>query len=158
MAESALYRHFQSKDQILAAVLEHFSQFDLAVEKTIQAQNMTPKDGLLFLMKSYVEYYESYPAITAVFESFNAFLRNPHTEQLGKEIYQQRFICLKELINKGQEQGEISRRFSSEELADILNGYFQWIIIKWRMSNYTFSLKNSVMSTLEKVIETGEIR
>lgn len=156
VAESALYRHFQSKDQILAAVLEHFSQFDSAVMNTIQSQNMSPKQGVTFLITSYVEYYESYPAITAVLETFHTFLRNPNTEKIGREIYEQRLACIRQLLEAGQQEGEISTFFTSEEMADMIHGHFQWMIIKWRMSGYQFSLKSTVMSTLEKVFKISE--
>jgi AcrR family transcriptional regulator len=152
IVESALYRHFQSKDDILLAVLEYFSQFDEAVAKTVAEKKMSPVQGVVYMMKTYAEYYESYPAITAVYEAFAVFLRNPHTRQLWKDIYDNRIQCLENLLVQGQRQKVIGGTFSSRELADLIQGYFQVQIIKWRMSGYCFSLKETVLSTVGKFL------
>lgn len=152
VAESALYRHFRSKDEILLHILEYFSQFDQSIAATVQESHGTARDTLLRLGQMHAEYYENYPAITAVCFYYTSFLNNPPTAQLSLEIHRRRVACFQQLVQHGQEQGEFSSVFSSEELGDVLYAYFMFAINKWRIEQYTFSLKQSVLTTFKKIL------
>jgi len=70
ISEGTIFKHYKSKNEVLLAVLEHFSAFDDEIIKTIYLRKKTPKEAIIFFVSSYVEYYENYPAITALIELY----------------------------------------------------------------------------------------
>lgn len=152
ITESLLYRHFKSKDEILVAVLMHFSQFDRIIMNTVLKSNSGCKAKIMQFISLYVEYYENYPDITAILYSYHQFLKELKTGELMKEIILRRNKFLLEIIQDGRQKGELNDYFSEEELADIILGLTKTLTFKWRMKNYSFSLKQSNLSTLEKIL------
>ncbi|SEP13442.1 TetR/AcrR family transcriptional regulator [Propionispora vibrioides] len=152
IAESALYRHFKSKDDILLEILKYFAKFDKLIHTSIRENQAGAKENILFFVKMYAEYYENYPAITAVNYYYTSFLSNPATAEVGQAIYNRRAACFVELIELAQARGEISDYFTSEELGEVLYGYFQASVVAWRMKRYSYSLKARVLTVLEKLL------
>ena len=78
IAESTIYKHFKAKKDIILAVLDYYSQFDSDIFVTALDQSNSPIEAILLFTKSYAEYYENYPAITAITQSYDALLTNPN--------------------------------------------------------------------------------
>lgn len=152
ITESLLYRHFKSKDEILVAVLVHFSQFDQMIMNTVLKSDSDCKTKIKQFIRLYVEYYENYPAITAILHSYHQFMNELNTKELIKEIFFRRNNFLSEIIESGKQKGEIDTYFSAEELTDIILGLTKTLTFRWRIENYSFSLKKSNLSTLEKIL------
>ncbi len=152
ITESLLYRHFRSKDEIIVAVLEYYSRFDKVIMDTITRKNSGAKEKIIEFTRLYVEYYENYRAISAILHSYQQFLNDTNTSGLVRDIFFKRNSFLAELVGAGQSREEISLYYSPEELADILTGYTTSLILKWRMSGFSFPLKERVLATLEKIL------
>lgn len=152
IAESALYRHFKSKDDIFLEILKYFAKFDKLIYTSIRENNASAKENILFFVKMYAEYYENYPAITAITYYYTSFLSNPATAELGQAIYDRRAACFNELTKLAQKNGEISDYFTSEELSDLLYGYFSASVVTWRMKNYSYSLRERLLAVVEKIL------
>lgn len=73
IAESALYRHFKSKDAIIIAMLHYFAKFDKAIINSARKLDVSAKDRILFCVTGFVEYYENFPSITALLFFYEVF-------------------------------------------------------------------------------------
>ncbi|UWG98314.1 TetR/AcrR family transcriptional regulator [Dehalobacter sp. DCM] len=153
ITESLLYRYFRSKDEIIVAVLENFSRFDQSIHKTIGNASTTAKEKILEYFRLYTEYYENYPAIIAVMLSFNEFAHDPKTHPIVVDIFNNRNAFLSETIHFGQKKGEIGYYFSSEELTEILSGFFKNVAFIWRLKEYSFSLKDHTLTAVQKILD-----
>ncbi|CUH95719.1 hypothetical protein P22_1797 [Propionispora sp. 2/2-37] len=151
IAESALYRHFKNKDEILVEALRYYAKFDPMINTTIRRSNFSLKESLLFFAKVHAEYYENYPAITAVTYYYTCFLNNPATAKVSRDIYDSRRHFFKELIEKARLSGEVGDAFTSAELTEVLYGYFTFTVIRWRLNHYNFPLKEQMLSMFEKI-------
>lgn len=152
IAESALYRHFKNKDEILVEALRYYAKFDPMINATIRRSNFSLQESLLFFAKVHTEYYENYPAITAVTYYYTSFLSNPATAKVSRDIYDGRRNFFEELMEKARSNGEFGNGFTSAELTEVLYGYFTSAVIGWRLSQYNFSLKERVLSMFEKIL------
>jgi AcrR family transcriptional regulator len=152
ITESLLYRYFKSKDEIIIAVIEYYSSFDIAIMNTILKSNLTFKLKIIEFIRLYLEYYENYPAITAISSSYYQLMSDINTRDVIKNIYDKRNSFLLELIKAAQEKDEINQYYTSNELIDIIIGLLSRLIIKWRLDGYTFSLKDRTLEMLEKII------
>lgn len=153
VTEAAIYRHFKSKEEIILGVLEKYSYFDLMIKNTIVDQNYKAKEAILFFIKSYVEYYENYPAITAILFAVEAFRSETYALQRMKEILDERLSFLEQIIEDGKIQGELNNELPAENLAYLIYGMVVFMTQMWRTENYGFSLKDKTMSTLSAILK-----
>lgn len=151
VSEPALYRHFKSKQDIVLAVLDYYSHFDTMIADTIKKRDFSARDGIRFFVHSYSENLENYPALTAILFSYDILMYNPETGEKIKEIIALRTNTIRDLVEEGQKNGEISSNFSSEDLTDIILGTGRFIILKWRIDKYGYSLKERSMKALESL-------
>jgi AcrR family transcriptional regulator len=151
--ESLLYKYFKSKDDIIVAVLEYYSAFDESINQTVSERELPFKEKILEYYRLYMEYYENYPAITAVLFSYHSFLKDPVTQELVKDIFDKRSRFLAGLVAHGIEKGEVSGSFTAQEITAILFGFSREMISRWWTDGFTYSLKEYTQATLKKLLE-----
>jgi AcrR family transcriptional regulator len=152
IVEGALYKHFKSKDEILLAVIDYHARYDLKMMNTIKNSTITPKESIMFFINSFAELFESEPAMTCIVSSYEVLLDDSSIVKRVKEIFNSRSDYLTYLVERGQKEGSISADFCGEDLSDIVMGLLRTITLKWRISNYNFSLKTRVVSALEVLL------
>jgi Transcriptional regulator len=153
VSEATLFRHFQNKNDLLAAVLDFFSQFDYDIFQSIQIKQFSPCEAIFYVVNSVTEYYENYPAITSILQSFDVLSNVPELAEKIKSIFEKRIDALKKLIDEAINIGEIRCAIDSENLACIISGFCREICLKWRLEKYEFSLKEKTLSTLEMFLD-----
>lgn len=153
VSEPALYRHYSSKQDIILTVLDYYAQYDGMLSKTIDKKKLNAKEGIIFLVRSYMEYYENYPALTAITAACDILRYDIVLARRMDKILDARKEVFLQVIEKGQQCGEIGTDFSGNDLADIIDGLSFSFILQWRRSKYQFSLKEKVMSVLEILLE-----
>ena len=153
ITEAAIYRHFKSKQEILIAVLEKFSYFDMNIKNTIMDQKMDVRAGILFYVTSYVEYYQNYPAITSLLFAYDMLRDEKDALSMTEKITDDRISFLSDFIKEAQGKGEISQTISADNMSFALWGTLREIIHMWRRSGYDFSLKGRVLEFVNQFLE-----
>ena len=155
ISEGALYKHYQSKKDVILAVLDQYALYDSDIEETIENSEMSVSESISFFVMKFAEYYENYPAMTAIFASHNFLRYEEGLAEKNKEIYDSRFLIVKTIIDKGIKKGEVKSSDDSDCLTDIILGTCYTMLLTWRMSNYSFSLRERVASALNHIIKTS---
>ncbi len=153
VSEGTLYKHFRSKNDVILGVLDYYSKFDEDIKQTIEMKNMSAKDGITYFITRFAEYYESYPAMTAIQHSHEVLRNEPGIADKIIQIFESRTNYISYLVEKGIKNGEIKAHVDSESLSDIILGTFQAICLKWRMRSYKFSLKQRILTAHEHIME-----
>ncbi|SMC97856.1 TetR/AcrR family transcriptional regulator [Sporomusa malonica] len=156
ISEGTLFKHFKSKNEIILAVLDHFSKFDLDIfESTLarRAESERAIDMIRFWVDAYATYYENYPAITAVAQLYDVFNYDAVLNSKVKDIYGKRLGYLKQIIEDIQHAGEIKATIDARILVDIIIGSFRTICLTWRMEGRNFSLRDRTLSSLDVIVE-----
>jgi len=148
VSEATLFRHYKSKNELLSAVLDYFSQFDEDIFLSTRMKKLKPLEAITYLITSYAEYYENYPAITSVMQIFDVLRYEPNLTDKVKNILSNRTGFVKALVEDAQRSNEISPNTESEDIADIINGFCREICLKWRLSDQAFSLRERTLSAL----------
>ena len=160
ISEGTLYKHFKSKNEIILAVLDYYSKFDLAIyEATLayNARNNEPMDMLRFWVDAYVTYYENYPAITALVQLYDVFGYDNDLREKVQDIYTKRLSYLKIIIETIQQKGDYSLTNDSRILTDIVSGSFREICLSWRMEGRSFSLRDRVLTSLTVIMDLFKV-
>lgn len=152
ITEGALYKHFTSKEEIILAVIDYYGHYDDIIAQTVDMKNMAPKDALIFAVGFLAEYYENYPAITAIANSYEVFKYNILAKDKIKAIHEKRVEFLSNLVLKGIDLGDFPKSLKPEKFAKVIKGFFRETISEWRMNDYNFSLKERILSTLDMLL------
>lgn len=151
VSEATLFRHYKNKNNLLLAVLDYFTKFDEDIFETTKLKNLKPMEAIRFLISSTVEYYENYPAITAITQLMDILQYEPDLSDKVRSIIFKKFQSLKYLIDEAKMTGDIRSDIDSEDISDIIAGTLKEICLKWRISK-DFSLKERVLSSINMVL------
>ncbi|TCT12130.1 TetR family transcriptional regulator [Natranaerovirga pectinivora] len=152
ISEGTIFKHFNTKNEILLAVLDHYSQFDEDIIKTTELKNLNPKEAILYFVNAYAEYYENYQEITAITLCIEVFY---NIEELSKKIYDiftTRINFIEKKIHTGVEMNLIKEVEGIDNLAEIIHGTIIYKIIKWRINKFNFSIKEEVNNSIQSVL------
>lgn len=139
-SEPALYRHFKSKSEIIMAILESFQERSAFVLSDTQKQELSCIDKIkLFLFDRYTRFSKD-PAATRVMFSEGIFQDNPAYSKKMLSIMHSHAFTMQEIINKGQQNGEIRNDIQARELFRIIFGSMRLLVNQWCLSDYNFDL------------------
>lgn len=147
VSEATLFRHYKSKNELLGAILDFFSKFDLDIYETTKIKNLPPLEAIRFFVSSTVEYYENYPAITALTQMMDALRYEAELSDKVKTIIFSRSNSIQQLVEKAKITGELKKDIDNEILADTIIGTVREICLKWRISK-NFQLKERAISSV----------
>lgn len=153
VSEGTLFRHFKNKTEIMIAVIDHFSQFDNAIIETSMKRGLSPIETIRHFVCSYAEYYENYPAITALIQAYDSLMRDSELSDKVRFIINKRSNFIIETIKEGQKNGIIKADISSELLEDLITGGSREICLKWRMTKFEFSIKDRTLEMLDMSLD-----
>jgi AcrR family transcriptional regulator len=154
VSEGTLFRHFKNKTEIMIAVLDHFSQFDNAIIEASMNMKVNPIGTISYFVVAYAEYYENYPAITALVQAYDSLLCDAELSEKVRGIITKRSDFILKTIKDAKEDGTINDTISSELLEDLITGGSKEICLKWRLSNFEFSIKDRTLLMLNMLLET----
>ncbi len=153
ISEPAIFKHFKTKVDLLNAVIERFSHYDCDVIHSLRSKKLNAIESMILFINTYATYYENYPAITELTQSFEEFRRDPNFTDKIQEILQTRKNFIIELIRKGKASGELKTEINEEQLAVTILGMEREWCLNWRFSGYSFSLKEKISSNLDMLIK-----
>lgn len=158
ISEGTIFRYFKSKNEIIFSMLKEFSRFDEDIRDAAIAMDLNFVETCRYCVNTYADYYESYPAITALSYSYDGLMNEVQFADYIREIFNARISFIKDIVTKGKEKGEIHPSVDTEGLAYIMEGTFRTIAYRWRLSKYSFSLKDRVISALDMILENFALK
>lgn len=158
VSEATLFRHYKTKDDLLLAMLDYDSKYDLDIITSARMKKLNSRAAITYFVSSFAEYYENYPAITAISQAYDVLASKPLLADKIKKSYFTRINFLQEIILQAQKVGEINKSTDSEKLSYLIWGSFMSICLKWRFNQYSFSLKEYTLSTLNMTLDAFEIK
>lgn len=154
MSSATMFNHFKTKSDLIIAVLEHYSQYDSAIIKVIGNQKILGVKAILYTVEAFISFYESYPPITSIMHSYDVLRREPDLMDKVIEIYTQRDLYMKQLIEEAQQLGELRGDFNSNYFTDVILGTCRSICLKWRIGGYKFSLKEQTVYAITMILDS----
>lgn len=139
-SESALYRHFTSKEEIIIALIGYLTVNLNERVGTIVRQNIAADEKLTQLFKSQLEYFRTNPHfVVAVFS--DGLL--DESERINEAIYNLMGTMMHHLlpvIIEGQDRGIFTNRVEADALLHIIMGTFRLEMYKWRITGFGFDI------------------
>ena len=152
VSEAAIYRHFQSKEEIILGVLERFAAFDRQIMETILAQKMGFAPAVIFYCHRLAEYYENYPAMVSVLLCSDLFYHEEQAARKWEEIHRHRFDFLIRLAKDALASGRVTDGWQAEDLADLVTGFLKERTRRWKADSFAFSLAASIAGSIQQLL------
>lgn len=157
LSEAALYRHFESKNDILLGLLTYFIlEMNERIGKIIADKEKHPSEILKQVFASQLKTFVLKPAIVSVIFSEGIFQFNKELRERVSEVMAIMQKNIKELITKGQKENVYGKLLGVDSIATIIMGSMRMVVLKWKLSGNKSNLVNDgkiVLNGLLKMIE-----
>ena len=137
LVESAIYRHYESKTQILIAILDSISEQSKSNE--IKETNSVFEILEKRLKHHFITFTEK-PALVSVVFAEDLFQNEPTLVEKTRLKVEKSISDLSALIQKGQQSGEIRSDINPETVSVMINGSVRMLVKQWKMTEYSFNL------------------
>ncbi|MBN8705305.1 MAG: TetR/AcrR family transcriptional regulator [Bacteroidetes bacterium] len=157
-AESAIYRHYENKIQILLAILEFFRQNSESFFASQLNSNEPASVKIEHLFLNHFKKFSTTPSLVAVIFSEEIFRNEVELTDKVKEIMSKNHASLKAIIESGQSKGEIRADIDASHLAFMIMGSLRMFVKQWHMSKYDFNLIDrgtELMNSIKIMINKG---
>lgn len=139
-SESAIYRHFTSKEEIIIALLEYLAQSMDERYQQLIASHHTPEEKFSALFQSQFLFFESKPHFVVAVFSDGLMEESQRINEVIAKIMAVKMKHLLPVILEGQQQNIFTKAVSSDELLHIVMGTFRLQMFKWRVANFEFDI------------------
>ena len=154
VTEGAIYRHFESKTEILYSILKAFQEECSTTLSNACSSKSSAIEDITNIFTHHFNYFSLKPAVAAVIFSESIFQNN---NLLSKEVYkllrmhEDALMCI---IDRGQSTGELRNgSISNVQLVRIIIGSIRYTVTKWRLSNHSFDIKKEGEILLSNIKE-----
>ena len=137
IVESAIYRHYESKTHILAAILDSISE-QIVPEGAIKVESVI--HYLEQKLRTRLQTFTATPALVSVIFAEDLFQNEALLVEKTKAKVQKSIADTSAMISLGQQIGEIRNDIEAEQLAIMIYGSLRMLVKQWRMSDYSFDL------------------
>ncbi len=138
-SESAIYRHFESKEEIIVALLRYLADTIDHRLRTMSLTGQTDVDLKNLFDEQFLFFSEHHHFVVAVFSDGlmeESVLINEAIQALIGIMTRQ----LTAIVSDGQRMGQIRNDLATEHLVQIILGTYKLQMFKWRLAVFSFDL------------------
>jgi len=150
-SESAIYRHFSSKEEIILAMLNYLAK---SIDDRLSNLPATehPEESLRAIFQEQLNFFSLNPHfVVAVFS--DGLMEE--SKRINDAILQLMAMMMKHLlpvIIKGQKENVFTCAIEYEDILHIVMGTFKLQMFKWRLFNFEFDLKVTGNKMIDSVL------
>ena len=140
-SESAIYRHFESKEEIIYALLDFLAtNMDerLTASRSI---NENQKEQFVRLFQNQYSFFKQNPYFVVAVFSDGLMEESQRINEMIYKIMTVKIKHLKPLLIEGQQSGVFTNSISADDLTHIVMGTFRLQMYKWRMAEFQFDIE-----------------
>ena len=140
-SESAIYRHFESKEEIILTLLEYLAKDMEDRFLRVISEEQSAEEKFITIFKSQFSFFTENPHfVVAVFS--DGLIEE--SQKINEKIIRIMSVKMKHLmpiIKEGQNENIFTNSVSTEDLLNIVMGTFRLQIFKWRVANFDFDIR-----------------
>jgi len=158
IAESALYRHFKSKTEVLSALLDYLGSFIISHYENVHTLDVSSFKKIEMMISGQLKIFAENPPYAVVILSDGLYKNE-------KSLYSRIFSVMErakstfiKIIEEGRDRGELRKDVSSEQLAFIIMGSIRLTVTQWSLSDFSFDLRKRgeiLVKTLKTLIQSS---
>jgi len=137
-SESALYRHFKNKEEIILLLIRYLSNNINERFENIINSDINPEEKYIQLFKSQFAFFNKNPHFIAIVLSDGLMDNSKEIKNEVQKLIQINAICYKKVIVRGQNSNIFNNEVDADDLVHFAMGTFRLQMLKWKLSNFSF--------------------
>ncbi len=146
VTEAAIYRHVESKEQVLVMLLEDVRQSVLGTIEQHTAPDTTALGKLEHVLTHHLSVIESRRGISFVVIAEAAQFQEPSVREAGKRLVEDYLLTVEGFIREGIEAGEVDDAINPGAAATMFFGIIQASVTRWLFDSTAHPLTENVLS------------
>ncbi|HAQ17924.1 MAG TPA: TetR/AcrR family transcriptional regulator [Prolixibacteraceae bacterium] len=151
-SESAIYRHFTSKEEIIVAMLNYLAE---TIDKRLQNAIQTiedPEEKFTAIFQSQFTFFENHRHFVVAVFSDGLLKESQVINEAILKVISVKIKYLFPILLEGQQKGVFTNTISTEDLMYILMGTFRLLMFRWRLEDFQFDIKTSGNKMIQSVL------
>lgn len=151
-SESAIYRHFESKEEIIVTML-HYLDDDMKKRLSLALAGIeSPEEQLKAVFRNQFDFFTKHPHFIIIILS-EGLLENTELvhSALLKVMLTKKSVVFP-ILKNGQDMGIFTDTLTPEFLTHTVMGIFRLLMLQWRISGFQFDLVEKGNETLENIL------
>jgi AcrR family transcriptional regulator len=149
-SESALYRHFANKEDIIVLLLNHLAISMKARLEAIVQSEATASGKLTAVFNSQFQFFAQNPHFVVAILSEGLFDESEKINQAIMQLVNYKTQLIAGLFEEGKQQKEFNAELATPDMVHITVGCFRMMMLKWKFSGFQIDLiqqGNTIMAT-----------
>lgn len=150
-AESALYRHFKSKEEVIVTMLQYLAA-DMDKRLTACVAKLDdPVEKLKAVFNNQFDFFQKHPHFLVAVFSEGLLEESKQINAAIMQIMATKRKHLLPIIKQGQLEGVFETSAPAEDLLHIIMGSFRLHMLQWRITDFSFDVKqkgNKLMGSI----------
>lgn len=152
-SESAIYRHFNSKEEIVLAMLRFVLQnVDNGYIAKVKPEH-SPVDKLKLLFRNQFAFFQQHSHLAVALFSDGLLEESKAINEQIFLIMASRKKLIAPIIIEGQQNGDFTKAIKADELVHIIMGTVRLHMYKWRIDQFQQDVAKSGNKLLESLIK-----
>ncbi len=150
-SESAIYRHFESKEEIILSMLNYLAS---NTEKRLSNIQLTtdPEENLKALFREQFSFFSLNPHLVVAVFSDGLLAESQRINETFMKLMNIKMKFLMPIIMEGQQRRIFTNAITTDELMHIIMGTFKLQMFKWRIANFEFDIKRSGDNMVQSIL------
>ncbi len=149
-SESALYRHFTNKEDIVVLLLNYLATSMKERLDVVAQSNATATAKLTTLFNSQFRFFTENPHYVVAILSEGLFDESEKINQAIMHLVQYKTQLIATIIEQGKDNQEFTHHITTSDMVHIITGSFRMMMLKWKFSKFQLDLisqGNAIMAT-----------
>jgi TetR/AcrR family transcriptional regulator, fatty acid metabolism regulator protein len=158
IAESALYRHFKSKTEVLNTLLDFLGFIIISHYENVYKLKISSFEKIKKMIAGQLKIFAENPPYAIVILSDGLYKNEKLLYDKIFKIMESAKSTFINIIDEGKSTGEIRKDVTSDQIAFIIMGSVRLTVNQWSLSGFSFDLKkrgNLLFKTLKTLIQNS---
>lgn len=158
IAESALYRHFRSKTEVLNTLLDFLGFIIISHYENVYKLKISSFGKIKKMIAGQLKIFAENPPYAIVILSDGLYKNEKSLYDKIFKIMESAKSTFINIIDEGKSTGEIRKDVTSDQIAFIIMGSVRLTVNQWSLSGFSFDLKkrgNLLFKTLKTLIQNS---
>lgn len=157
-SESALYRHFKDKEEIITHLISYLSENINQRFESIINTDLSAEEKFNQLFKSQFSFFKANPHFIVIVLSEGLLDNSETIKNTILNLMQTNSNVFKNLILQGQESKTFNQNIDVDYLVHFIMGTFRLQMLKWKLSNFEFDIEKKGIETMTNLLTLIKIK
>lgn len=150
-SESAIYRHFTSKEEIIVAMLNYLAN---SIDERLSNLNSSadPEAKFKAMFKEQFRFFKDNPHFVVAVFSDGLMEESQLINETILKLMNVKMKHLMPIMMEGQQKGIFTNAITVEELMHIIMGTFKLQMFKWRIANFEFDINRNGDNMVQSIL------